>query len=157
MSLAVPRLLRAQVWAVLLHLLTRLPWMHHRRCRKVRGEGAVGAVCWPHRERRPVGGRDVRAAGALDLLLQEKREPRRGTAERYTMLRGGLGVSYRRNCPTGGGNCEGTRRKFSPSPHEHVPRKSPRKAQGRWPLASQEVGLHQELTMTAPWSQTCSL
>ena len=106
----------------------------------------------------------MRAAGALDLLLQEKRGPRRGTAERYTMLRGGLGVCKLRscaedlkNCPTGGGNCEGMQRKFFPSPHEHVPRKSPRKAQGRWPLASQEVGLHQELTMTAPWSQTCSL
>lgn len=80
----------------------------------------------------------MRAAGALDLLLQEKREPRRGAAERYTRLRGGLGVCKLRscaedlkNCPTGGGNYEGTWRKFSPSPHEHVLRKSPKKAQGR--------------------------
>ena len=115
---------------------------------------SVGPTRAPPRRRQGCEG-----SGALDLLLQGKREPRKGAAERYTRLRGGLDVCSKlgscaedlKNCPAGG-SYKGTQRKFSPSPREHVPRKSPRKAQGRWPLASQEVGLQQELTMTAPWS-----
>lgn len=140
--------------------------MHHPDAGKLGVKELWVQSVGPHESAYPVGGRGVRAAGHWTCSCRG-RGPCSG-AERYTRLRGELMQQQARscaedlkNCPAGGGSYKGTQRKFlSLSPREHVPRKSPRKAQGRWPLASQEVGLQQELTMTAPWSGwswTCSL
>lgn len=77
-------------------------------------EGAAGKVCCHRGESHAVGGRGVRAARALNVLLQ-KRKFCRGAAERGTGPRGGPGhrrlrscAEGLRNCPRGGGNYRGT-------------------------------------------------